>query len=124
VNAISPRVPFEAGPDAHVNDRSISTLGKSTISPGLKIAGATFRTLFMCLLLVVIVLVARPQSETVLSAYETPGDLVRIALGLLAGIWILVHLFIPPREPAAYRTWLYLGLVFVPLAVVYAFVMW
>jgi hypothetical protein len=107
-----------------VNDRTISTVGKPTISPGLKIAGATVRTLFMCLLLVVIVLVAGPQNETVWSAYETPGDLVRMALGLLAGIWILVHLFIPPREPAAYRTWLYLGLVFVPLAIVYALVMW
>jgi hypothetical protein len=94
------------------------------VSPGLKIAGAIVRVAFMCALLVVIVLVAKPQSETIWTAYETPADLVRMALGFAACVWILVHLFIPPRDPAAYRTWIYLGLVLVPLAVLYAFVMW
>ena len=94
------------------------------VSPGLKLAGGIVRLIFMCALLVVIVLVARPQSETIWTAYETPADLVRMALGLAAGIWIVVHLFIPPRDPSAYRTWIYLGLVLLPLALIYAIVMW
>ena len=94
------------------------------VPPGLKLAGNIVRVLFMCALLVVIVLVAWPQSETVWTAYETPADLARMALGAAAGIWIVIHLFIPPRDPAAYRTWIYLGLILLPLALIYAIVMW
>ncbi len=94
------------------------------VSPGTRLAGNIVRVLFMCALLLVIALVARPQSETIWTAYETPADLVRMALGLAAAIWIVVHLFMPPRDPAAYRTWTYLGLVLLPLAVIYAVVMW
>jgi hypothetical protein len=99
-------------------------LSRRPVSSGMKLAGGIVRVVFMCALLVVIVLVARPQSETIWTAYETPADLVRMALGFAAGVWILVHLFIPPRDPSAYRTWIYLGLVLVPLAVIYAIVMW
>lgn len=97
---------------------------RQPVSPGLKLAGTIVRLIFMCALLVVIVLVARPQSETIWTAYETPADLVRMALGLAAAVWIVVHLFIPPRDPSAYRTWIYLGLVLLPLALIYAIVMW
>jgi hypothetical protein len=102
-------------PDTHPSRRPVS--------PGTKLAGAIIRVAFMCVLLGVIALVARPQSETIWTAYETPADLVRVVLGIAAGIWIVVHLFIPPRDPAAYRTWVYLGLMLIPLAVI-AFVMW
>ncbi len=95
-----------------------------SFSPALKLAGGVVRALFMCVLLAVIVRVASPQSETVWSAYETPDDLVRMALGLAAGIWVLVHLFMPPKDPAAYRTWLYLGIVLLPFAIVCAIVIW
>jgi hypothetical protein len=78
----------------------------------------------MCILLAVIIRVSSPQNETIWSAYETPEDLLRMALGLAAGVWILIHLFIPPKDAAAYRTWLYLGLVLLPLAAICAFVIW
>jgi hypothetical protein len=90
----------------------------------MKLAGAVVRVLFMCVLLAVIARVAAPQSETIWSAYETPDDLVRMALGLAAGIWILAHLFIPPKDAAAYRTWLYLGIVLLPFAIICAVVIW
>jgi hypothetical protein len=90
----------------------------------MKLAGTIVRVFFMCVLLAVIVRVAMPQSETIWSAYETPNDLVRMILGLAAGIWILIHLFIPPKDVAAYRTWLYLGIVLLPFAVVCAIVIW
>ena len=108
--------PLPGAADPHPSPRPVS--------PGLKLAGNIVRLIFMCALLVVIALVARPQSETIWTAYETPADLVRMALGLAAAIWIVVHLFIPPRDPSAYRTWIYLGLVLLPLALIYAIVMW
>ena len=94
------------------------------ISPRLKMAGSVVRGVFMCLLLVVILGVSRPQNETIWTAYDTPADLVRLALGLAAGAWVIVHLFIPPRDAAAYRTWLYLGLVAIPFAIICVFVAW
>ncbi|HUI97026.1 MAG TPA: hypothetical protein VLX44_14815 [Xanthobacteraceae bacterium] len=94
------------------------------ISPRLKLAGSVVRGVFMCLLLVVILRVSRPQSETIWTAYDTPADLARLALGLAACGWIVVHLFIPPRDVSAYRTWLYLGLVLVPFATLCAVLVW
>ena len=94
------------------------------ISPGLKVAGTIVRIAFICILLAVLVRVASPQSETIWSAYETPYDLVRMALGVAAGSWILVHLFIPPRDAAAYRTWLYLGIVLLPFTTICAVEIW
>jgi hypothetical protein len=113
--------PFEAAPDAKPTDAKLSA---QDVPPRLKLAGAVVRAIFMCLLIAVILRVSSPQSETIWSAYETPSDLVRMGLGLAAGAWILVHVFIPPKDPGSYRTWLYLGLVLVPFITVCAIVVW
>jgi hypothetical protein len=47
-----------------------------------------------------------------------------MALGLSVCLWLGVHLFILPKDAEAYRTWLYLGLAVLPLAVLCAFVIW
>jgi hypothetical protein len=73
---------------------------------------------------VVTVHVSGPQSETIWSAYETPGDLVRMALGLVVILWMLIHLFMLPKDAEGYRTWLYLGLAAVPFALILAFAVW
>jgi len=75
-------------------------------------------------LLVVIVRVSAPQSESIWSAYETPGDLIRLALGVAVGVWILFHLFMLPEDAEGYRTWVYLGLAVVPLALICAIAVW
>ena len=72
----------------------------------------------------VTVRVSAPQSESIWSAYETPGDLIRLALGIAVGVWILFHLFMLPKDPEGYRTWVYLGLAVVPLALICAFAVW
>ena len=82
------------------------------------------RALFIAALLVVTVRVSSPQSETIWSAYETPGDLIRLALGLLVCVWIVVQMFMVPKDPEGYRTWLYLGLVAVPFAIICAIAVW
>ena len=69
-------------------------------------------------------MVSWPQNETIWSAYETPGDLVRMALGLVVCLWLLRHLFMLPKDPEGYRTWLYLGLAAVPFALILAFAVW
>ncbi len=94
------------------------------ISQRLRIAGATLRTIFILAILVIIVEVSLPQSETIWTAYDTPGDLVRMALGLGVGIWIAVQLFIMPKDAQGYRTWLYLGIVGVPFALTCAAALW
>ena len=82
------------------------------------------RALFIGALVVVTVRVSSPQSETIWSAYETPGDLIRLALGALVCVWIVVQMFMVPKDPEGYRTWLYLGLVAVPFAIICAIAVW
>ena len=91
---------------------------------GLRLTALVLRALLISILVVVMVHVSSPQSETIWSAYETPGDLIRLALGLVACLWILFHFFKVPKDAAAYRTWFYLGLVAVPFALICAIAVW
>jgi len=68
--------------------------------------------------------VSTPQSETLWSAHETPGDLIRLALGLAVALWIVIHLFTIPKTVEAYKRWVYLGLVIAPLASAVAIIIW
>jgi hypothetical protein len=99
-------------------------LQKYVPSSAVRIAGMILRALFIGILIVVTVRVASPQIESFWSAYETPGDLVRIALGLSVCLWLGVHVFILPKDPEAFQTWLYLGLAVLPLALICAYAVW
>jgi hypothetical protein len=90
----------------------------------VRIAGMILRALFIGMLIVVTARVASPQTEHFWSAYETPGDLIRIGLGLSVCLWLAVHVFILPKDAEAYRTWLYLGLAVLPLAILCAVAIW
>ena len=96
----------------------------SGIPAHLRIAGIFLRAVFIAAMLSVTVRVSLPQSESIWSAYETPGDLIRLALGLGLCLWIVIHLFMPPKDPEGYRTWVYLGLVAAPLALACAVAVW
>jgi hypothetical protein len=91
---------------------------------GVWIGGVVARTLFLIVLTVLTARVASPQIERLSSLYETPGDLIRVALGFAVCTWFIVHLFILPKDPGAYRTWLYLGLAVLPLSLLCAIVVW
>ena len=86
--------------------------------------GVTVRTLFLIVLTVMTARVARPQIEHLTSAYETPGDLIRVLLGLGVCSWFIVNLFILPKDPGAYQTWIYLGIVLLPLSVLCLIAVW
>jgi hypothetical protein len=84
----------------------------------------TVRVLFLVVLMVVTARVASPQIESIWSVFETPGDLIRVALGFAVCAWFVVNLFILPKEAEAYRTWLYLGIAVLPLSLLCAIVIW
>ena len=94
------------------------------IPRGLRIVGTLLRTVFIIALLAVTVCVALPQNETIWTAYETPGDLIRMALGFIVCIWIGFQLFVVPKDVQAYRAWVYLGLTAVPFALVCVLALW
>ena len=91
---------------------------------GVRILAVALRALFIGALVVVTVRVSSPQSESLASVYETPGDLIRLALGIAVCLWIVIHLFMLPRTTEGYRTWVYLGLVVAPLSWAVAIVIW
>ncbi len=99
-------------------------MGAPEIPLRLRITGLVLRALFIGILIAVTLRVSSPQTETIWSAYETPADLIRVALGLAACLWILFHLFEMPKDAAAHRTWVYLGLVAVPFALICAIAIW
>jgi F0F1-type ATP synthase membrane subunit a len=101
-----------------------------TKAPGAKISrtvwlgGLAVRTIFIAILVVITARVASPQVEHIWSLWETPSDLIRVALGVAVCIWLLVHLFIVPKDPGGYRTWLYLGIIILPLSILCTVAIW
>jgi len=110
---ISTQAPRGTAPDA---GRS-----RSTVPARLRIA---LYAIFIGVLLAVTVRVSSPQNESIWSVYETPGDLIRLALGFGVCLWILFHLFMLPKDAEGYRTWIYLGMIVVPFALLLAFAIW
>lgn len=94
------------------------------IPNGLRIAGNALRAVFIACLLVVTVRVSMPQNETIWTAYDTPGDLVRMALGVAVCAWITVQLFKAPKDAHGYRTWFRFGLAAVPFALICIIAIW
>lgn len=90
---------------------------------GVWTAGLASRTLLIVILAVATVRVASPQSETIWSAYETPGDLIRLLVGFALCVWLIVHAFILPKDADGYWTWIYLAPV-AGLALLCTIVIW
>jgi hypothetical protein len=90
----------------------------------LHIAGVVLRALFMIALVLITWRVSMPQSETIWTVYETPGDLMRMVLGLAVCVGVMIQLFKAPHDAQRYRTWLYLGLAAVPFAWICLVAVW
>lgn len=93
-------------------------------SSRVKLGGMITRALFLIVLIVITARAASPQIENIWSISETPGDFIRVAVGFVACAWFTAHIFIPPRDPGAFETWLYLGPAILPLSVLCAVVIW
>jgi hypothetical protein len=96
----------------------------SNVSRGVRIAGTFLRTIFICALTLLMWRISLPQSETIWTAYDTPIDLVRLAVGFVVCIWLVVQLFRGPGDAQGYRTWLYLGLVAIPFTLICLIAIW
>jgi len=90
----------------------------------MRAAGKVLRALFILILIIITARVASPQNESLWSIYETPSDLVRLLLGLIVCLWLAIHLFITPKDQGAYRTWFYLGIALLPLAIITTIAIW
>lgn len=97
---------------------------ESEVSSRLQRTAIVLRAAFIGLLMVLILRVSQPQSETIWSAYETTGDLVRLVLGLGACLWMGFQVFSFPKDTDAHRIWLYLGLIGVPAALLLVAITW
>jgi hypothetical protein len=106
------------------NQTNRTTKSESGPSRLVRIAGIAVRTLFLIVLTLITARVASPQMEHLTSIYETPGDLIRVLMGVGICSWFIVNLFILPKDPGAYRTWMYLGIAILPLSVLCAVVIW
>jgi hypothetical protein len=105
-------------------ESSEAKLQVSDASTALRVAASVLRAIFIFALIAVTIRVSLPQSETIWTAYETPGDLVRVWLGIGVCIWLVSQLFYGPKDAHGYRTWLYLGLIGVPFALICLFAVW
>ena len=90
----------------------------------LRILVMVLRTLFFGALVAVTVRLSSPQSETIWTVYDTPSDLIRVAVGFAVCMWIVVHFFMFPERADVYRAWVRIGLVVTPLALAMAIAVW
>jgi hypothetical protein len=97
---------------------------EARISRSVWLGGLAVRTIFIAILIIVTARVSSPQVERMWSLWETPSDVIRVALGAGVCFWLLAHIFIVPKDDAGYRAWLYLGLAILPLSVLCAVVIW
>ncbi|HZR73632.1 hypothetical protein [Bradyrhizobium sp.] len=88
------------------------------------VGGVVVRTIFLLVLIVLTARVASPQMERLSTIYETPGDLIRVLMGVAVCAWFIVNVFKLPKDGGAYRTWMYMGLALLPLAALCAYVVW
>jgi hypothetical protein len=96
----------------------------AAIPKGLRILAMFLRALVFGALVAITVRVSSPQSETIWTVYDTPRDLIMLALGFAVCLWIVIRFFRFPKTAEAYRTWVYFGLVLAPLAVATAIAIW
>jgi hypothetical protein len=99
-------------------------LPAANVPSGLRIAAVLLRVAFIGILLVLTLRVSMPQNETIWTAYDTPGDLVRLWLGIGVCVWLGFQLFHGPTDVHGYRTWVYLGLVAVPFLLICLVAVW
>jgi hypothetical protein len=93
-------------------------------SLSMRTVGMVLRFAFMALLVVVTIRVSLPQNETLWTAYDTPGDLIRVLLGFAVCLWIGYQFFSAPKDAHSHRAWLYIGLAALPFALICAIAIW
>jgi len=111
---------------AGASHRSEPDASQTRFSSRLHFVGTVLRILFVACLLAITVRVAMPQNETIWTAYDTPGDLIRLILGFAVCAWVAVQVFSAPmpEDAHSHRTWVYFGLAAVPFAALCLLAVW
>ena len=118
-------MPMEWARRAHLSGPANATPAAPAAVPlGLRLIGSALRLVFIACLLAITLLVAMPQNESIWTVYDTPGDVVRLALGFAVCIWVALQLFWAPNDAQSYRTWVYFGLAAVPFSLICLFAIW
>ena len=116
---------FASTKDPHLGHPLATHSADPAVSPGFRIAGSILRLVFVACLLAITVRVAMPQSETLWTIYDTPGDVVRMVLGLAVCVWVIFQLFLrAPADARAFQTWVYFGIPAVPVALICLVAIW
>jgi hypothetical protein len=97
---------------------------RANIPSRLRILGIVFRSIFMVALVAVAARVSTPQHIGGSWLDIPSGDFIRAIVGFGFCLWVLVHLFILPKDAGGYRTWIYLGLALIPLALICGIAVW
>jgi hypothetical protein len=116
-------MPIELAGQASAPERSKAPVPDDTMS-ALRVVGSVLRLVFIACLVAITVRVAMPQNETIWTVYDSPGDLVRMILGLGVCFWVGVQLFRWPKDAKSHQTWLYFGLAAVPFALICLIAVW
>jgi hypothetical protein len=90
----------------------------------LRMTAIFLRTVFLIALVIVTIHVSSPQTSTIWTVYEAPGDLIRLALGFSVSFGIAIQIFVLPKDTQAHRAWFYLGLATVPFIVICIVAIW
>lgn len=96
----------------------------SKSASGLRITALLLRASFIFILIAVTIRVSLPQSSTFWTSYDIPRDLLRLILGVAVCIWLLVQLFRTPKDAPAHRTWIFVGLVAIPVSLICLYAVW
>jgi len=81
-----------------------------------RVAGFILRIAFVVSLVIWIGHLSMPETKTLWRVYESPSDFFRIMCGVALCAWIAAQLLRTPKDAEALQTWLYLGLLAVPFA--------
>jgi hypothetical protein len=117
------QMPMEWAGRAHTSEPA-NAPPPAAIPLGLRLAGSLLRVVFIACLLAITVLVALPQNESIWTVYDTPGDIVRLALGCAVCVWVTVQLFWAPNDAQSYRTWVYFGVAAIPFSLICLYAIW
>jgi hypothetical protein len=95
-----------------------------SVPRGVRLVAIAFRSAFIVALVITTAWVSSPQlAGNWLDHFEF-GDVVRVMLGIAACLWMLVHLFRPPKDAHGYQTWARLGLALIPLILFAVILFW
>jgi hypothetical protein len=110
--------------DSQMDIHSDAAAAGQRVSPQLKLVAVVLRSIFLITLAALAVRVSLPQAESIWTIYDEPRDAVRLVLGFVVIVWIVYHLFRRPRDAQGYRTWMYLGIILVPLTLAALVAFW